>query len=976
MKWLKNWFKIKDATSQEDKLAHAKSLFHKGFGAYNKGQFRIARDTFAACLSEYQGLIAEGREELRPKLAGMRMKYGSCLRNLGDLPKARRAYEDTLEEFQGLIAEGREELRLNLAITRMNYGLCLWNLGDLPKARRAYEETLEEFQGLIAEGHEELWQYLALTRMNYGNCLSSLGDLPKARRAYKDTLAEYESLIAEGCEELRPDLARTRMNYGACLYSLGDLPKARRAYEETLEDQGLMWPDLALMRMNYGLCLWNLGDLPKARRAYEDTLEEYQGLIAEEREESRPELARTRMNYGNCLSDLGDLPKARRAYEDTLEEYQRLIAEGREESRPDLARTRMNYGNCLSDLGDLPKARRAYEETLEEYQRLIAEGREELRPDLASTRYNLALCLEEIGDYVATETQYQTSFSYLENLHKIGQLFPDAIKMVRVIADWYRNPQRPNGADKPGALNLATQGLDWLDTLLNRISDAAKNFLLEQNLPLFHLATDLALELNQPASAYSILERSKSRVLVEQMLREVVEPGPQVTANLRQQYQKLRQDLRQLVHNLGTPTTIASSDNGPTRFLAPSTSMANLTPEQEQQLLQKQQDIESELQKVRTAIAAQDSAFGEAIQPHPLTTADIASILPPHVLAIAFEQRPNFLYLYAITAQTIHAPLRAEITATQLSERIEQFQEDVNSKICERAVTEMGAWLTQQLGTTIAQLLKEGQSELLLIPHQAWHLLPLHLIQIDGEPLVLRYPTRYIPALQVLRLIHARPPAQQNAGCIVANPWGEYPISLQAKKLPNAETEGRTIYKLRGEIDKLFPLEKATLPAVRKTLDNAQHGHFSCHGYFAPNLNAGLILADGSLQAKELFAQIRLPNPRLIILSACETAQIETTLGDEYMGLPASFLFAGAHNVLAALWRVDDASTRLLMEDFYYSIAKGATPTLALQQAQRQLRDMPREVVQKRLQSKKEGPKIPYQNPYYWAGFVLVGDGN
>ena len=93
------------------------------------------------------------------------------------------------------------------------------------------------------------------------------------------------------------------------------------------------------------------------------------------------------------------------------------------------------------------------------------------------------------------------------------------------------------------------------------------------------------------------------------------------------------------------------------------------------------------------------------------------------------------------------------------------------------------------------------------------------------------------------------------------------------------------------------------------------------------------------------------------------------------MGLVSGFLFAGTHNVLAALWRVDDASTRLLMEDFYHALSHGLSPTLALQQAQKQLREMPRETVRERLNTKKTMSKTPYQNPYYWAGFVIVGDG-
>ncbi len=125
-----------------------------------------------------------------------------------------------------------------------------------------------------------------------------------------------------------------------------------------------------------------------------------------------------------------------------------------------------------------------------------------------------------------------------------------------------------------------------------------------------------------------------------------------------------------------------------------------------------------------------------------------------------------------------------------------------------------------------------------------------------------------------------------------------------------------------------------------------------------------------------MFTSLRLDNAHLIALSACETAQIEPTLADEYMGLASSFLFAGAHNVLAALWSVESVSTRLLMEDFYQGLADGLSPTLALQQAQGQLREMGRKTVKKRLQLKKTPNVIkPYKDPYYWSGFVLIGDG-
>jgi CHAT domain-containing protein/Flp pilus assembly protein TadD len=941
------------------------------------GEFEAARTAYQHNLGEYQALIVDGRAELRPKLAKTRVNYASCLYSLGEFETARTAYQHSLDEYQALIARGRAELRAELALTGMNYANCLDNLGELEAARTAYQHTLDEIQALTADGRAELQPSLARTRMNYAICLKNLGELEAARTAYQHTLDEYQALIADGRVELRPELAGARMNYANCLSNLGELEAACTTYQHSLDEyQALiadgraeLRPYLAGIRMGYALCLRQLGELEAARTAYQHSLDEYQALIADGRaEELRPDLAKTRMNYAVCLRQLGELEAARTAYQHTLDEYQALIADGRAELRPSLASTRVNYASCLANLGELEAARTAYQHALDEYQALIADGRAELRPDLTLTRYNLALCLEDLGDYTATENQYQTSYADLQTLQQVGQLPLDAINMMRVIADWYQNPKRPNGADQLGAFGLAKQGLDWLETLLNRVSDAGKTFLLEQNLELFHLAADLALALNQPAAAYVILERSKSCVLVEQMLTQRATPGPTVEAALRQQYQLLRELLRELVQSLGTGRDNSNTDGS--RFLAPVIRTTKMKPEQEQQLLKTQFELEQRLQLVRTAIAKQDAAFGEAIQPKPLTEAAITALLPESVLAIAFEQRPGFLYLYAITADGIPAPRRVNLTAKQLRQRVETFKSNIISEIQAKEALDIQDWLTEQLGPAI-QSFVDGTTlkDILFIAHQAWHLLPLHLIQLDGQPLSHHYAVRYIPSLQVLRLLHQRHQAAVGQGCIIANPDGT---------LPSAEQEAQTIKTQHRPKDTLLIGQQAKLAPVREHLRQAEHGHFSCHGAYEPNLKASLKLADGTLEAKELFASLRLPNPRLVILSACESAQIQATLADEYMGLPSSFLFAGAHNVLAALWRVEDDSTRLLMEEFYQGLADGLTPTLALQHAQQQLREMPRDTVQARLGAKKTTepmPKNPYQNPYYWAGFVLIGDG-
>ena len=682
--------------------------------------------------------------------------------------------------------------------------------------------------------------------------------------------------------------------------------------------------------------------------------------------------AKALFDQGFEAYDRGNFQSAREAYAACLDECQILVDEGHTDLQPKLAGTRMNLAICLADLGDLALARTTYETTLNDLENLIAQGRVELRHELAVTRLNLANCLKNIKDFPASETHYQEAFNLLQSLQKIGQLFPDAIPMTKVIADWHRHPQRPPQPDKPEAFKLAKLGLDWLDELLNRLSDAATNFMLTKNLPLFRLATKLALELNQPEQAYLILERSKSRVLVEQMLRERAEPGEQVDEHLRTQYRELREQLRLLVHQLGTAAATDTGD-GTTRFFTPTTRNLEQGPEQTEALWQAQQDIEEQLEKLRRAITEQDAAFGEAIQPQVLTLEQVTALIPENTLVIAFEQGPDLLRLYPITQQGVATPWQIDLSLEAVYEQALTFQNDMRKyAIAKKAarlrktVTQVEQWLNTQLADAFTQITTQFQPQaLILIPHVAWHLLPIHLVRIADQPLALHYPVQYLPAMQIGRLIAERPTAKQQKGCIIANP---------TQDLSGAEQESQTVYELRGQIDTLLSRQAAHLSAVRQVLNHSQHSHFSCHGQFAQSLSqAGLLLADGLLSAKELFTRIRMDNPRLVVMSACETAQIQPSLADEYMGLSSSFLFAGAHNVLATQWPVEDNASRLLIEQFYQNIKEGDSLVNALKHAQHQLRLMSVEAIQARFPD--ETITRSYNHPYYWAGFVLIGDG-
>lgn len=101
-------------------------------------------------------------------------------------------------------------------------------------------------------------------------------------------------------------------------------------------------------------------------------------------------------------------------------------------------------------------------------------------------------------------------------------------------------------------------------------------------------------------------------------------------------------------------------------------------------------------------------------------------------------------------------------------------------------------------------------------------------------------------------------------------------------------------------------------------------------------------------------------NPKLVVLSACETGIGKIQSGEGAMSLARGFQYAGAQNLLFSLWKVNDLATSQLMTSFYEQYSK--------QQA----------AFKANRHSKLEYLKNPNisnakKSPYYWSGFVYYG---
>lgn len=201
----------------------------------------------------------------------------------------------------------------------------------------------------------------------------------------------------------------------------------------------------------------------------------------------------------------------------------------------------------------------------------------------------------------------------------------------------------------------------------------------------------------------------------------------------------------------------------------------------------------------------------------------------------------------------------------------------------------------------------------------------------------------------------------------------------QLTRLPGTATELENIRAALGaSADSIRLAERATETAVRTAdLSDARIIAFATHGLVPEDLSfltePGLVFTppatatdadDGYLSASEVTA-LNL-NADWVILSACNTATGEGGAG--LSSLARSFFYAGARNLLASHWPVDDqVASRMTVRTFeILRDTPGLSRAEAFQQAMREVR----------MDPANDNPLTSWAHPAFWAPFVLIGSGS
>ncbi|MCC6651205.1 MAG: CHAT domain-containing protein [Candidatus Eisenbacteria bacterium] len=285
-----------------------------------------------------------------------------------------------------------------------------------------------------------------------------------------------------------------------------------------------------------------------------------------------------------------------------------------------------------------------------------------------------------------------------------------------------------------------------------------------------------------------------------------------------------------------------------------------------------------------------------------------------------------------------------------------------------RFVTEAGS----RLGATILGPVRDllaGCSRVILSPDDALGAFPWSALSLPADgtdrPAIALVERELVlaPSAAILADLRARPGAQRtNASLRTLALAGR--TSGHDDTLPGAAREVRRLASEYAGVD--APGERLAMADLPGRLEQYDALHLAAHttmddqypGRSSIRLGAPAATGEEHALRADRVARLRL-RARLAVLSSCESAAGRVVSGEGVVGLSTAFLSAGASSTVATLWPVGDAVTERLMRSFYRELASGRSVSQSLRTAQADIRG-----------------GAATRHPFYWAGFVVIGDGD
>ncbi|MBE9126785.1 MULTISPECIES: CHAT domain-containing protein [unclassified Coleofasciculus] len=970
------------APTYEEKITEGAYLNQEGWQLLEYSQFPAALEKFQQALAIFKQYDAKEHE-------GQSFdNIGTVYLRMGDYSKALEFFEQALTIRKAI---GDEE---GQGYTLDNIGEVYTHLNQYPKALEFYQQALAIYKKL----GDRIGGY------TYPNLLQRIvavhfrmGEYPQALEFYQQLLPIYDRGITK---------AQSLNNIGVVYVNMGKYAQALDAYEEALtitttvgdcygtgsESRLCFYGDEAAILNNLGAAYFSLGQYQKALEFAQRSSDIYSKF----RDRSDPE---TTSNEIKLLYDtLGQNSQALGFFsQDAIARANVGDAFGQDSfMRAGQALNLNNIAQIYSYLGNYDQALTLYQQALALYQDVgdrTGQGiafsnigqiyQNQNQEKKAEELYQQALVIHrEVGDLVSEG----------ETLKRLGQLLEQRNQPELAIVFYKQSVNVTEDIRK----ELRVVPVELQQSYTEKVADRYRSL------------ADLLLKQNRTAEAQQVLDLLKVQEIDDYLQNEPENNPVTVSTSRRRTLETTSRTVSTLPQEEQFSQKYAAVQNQAIALGKELTQLRqikpeNRTPDQEKRI--------AELVKAQEQIIADFNTFIES--PEVLALVDQLSrtgqkqdLLNNLEELISLQDNlkklnQNAVLLYPLIlddrlelvlttpdSPPIHRTVK--VTREQLNQTITAFRQALLNPTADAKTPaqQLYNWLIKPLE---AELQAADAQTIIYAPDGQLRYIPLTALYDGQQWLVQRYRINNITAASLTEL-NTKPQPQIQ---ILAEAFtsGYYSVDIRGERfnfsgLPFAgvevETLAETIPTTTQLRDTAFNPE-ATVPKM----DDYTVVHFATHAAFVVGQpqDSFILFGNGERVTLEDAKKWNFKTVDLVVLSACETGLGgKLGNGDEILGFGYLMQRAGARAAIASLWTVDDGGTQLLMNGFYTALQQGnVTKAEALRQAQIALitgddtalgKERGTIVVQQRL---REGLKPNVANrlshPYYWAPFILIGNG-
>jgi CHAT domain-containing protein len=587
----------------------------------------------------------------------------------------------------------------------------------------------------------------------------------------------------------------------------------------------------------------------------------------------------------------------------------------------------------------------------------------------------VAYSLVDMSQAYFSMGEYHDALAYAEravNACEQAGNYKFGSKALVAAAKAYRKLDQPEAAHQALA-----RAIDFTEQLRQQLadSDVDSQRSFEKAVEPYQAMIDLEVDQKQFKEAFSYAQRAKGRTLLELLQNGRINIRQSISHAEREQERHLSRKIASLNRQIIDEKLKSEPDE---KRLA----------EFQEQL----KNARSEFEVFQTIIYASHPELrvrrGEI---RPVSFGDVATLIPDTRTALLdFIVTDENAHLFVLTkdapAQPTLNTYTVKIERKSLAEKVERFRRRMENRDYDFQK------LSHELYDLLikpAQKQLRNRTTLIISPDNVLWDLPFQvLLSQESRYLIEEAAISYAPSLSVLREMHLarrnkKAPTRTSLLALGNPELGKQSIETSKfvkmdadlQPLPEAATQVQTLGRLYGPtFSKVYTGSSAREDLVKEQSSRYRILHLATHGILndvSPMYSHVLLSQtpgkddeDGLLEAWEMM-NLDL-KADLVALSACETARGRVGKGEGVIGMTWALFVAGCPRTVVSQWKVEASSTTALMVEFHKRFkTRYGSPQSAVSTAEA-MRQAALKVMRK--------PK--YAHPFYWGGFVVVGDGN